>query len=73
MSHERKIDMIRVVAAIMESFVDREFGTASEQILLEKTRIRLTVRWRNAVDSPSHIIPTFNDAADEDAARKSTA
>ena len=71
MSYERKIEMIRVVAAIMESFVDRAFGTAPEQILLGTSFAFSTLPRPNALDSTDHLLTTFADAAHGDAARKS--
>ena len=71
MAEERKLDLIRVVAAIMESFVDRAFGVAPEQILLGTSVVRLAFGTSNALDSTHHINSTFNDAANKGAVEES--
>jgi hypothetical protein len=71
LSDEDQLRFMEQLWTIMESFVDRAFGESAEQILLGIDGDRITSGVRGALDSELQIHPTFNDAAQEDAARKS--
>lgn len=71
LSEEDQLRFMEQLWAIMESFVDRAFGESPEQILLGIDGDRITSAIPDAIDSQPHIHSTFNDAAREDAARKS--
>ncbi|MEJ7934697.1 hypothetical protein WG907_10560 [Sphingobium sp. AN558] len=71
LSEAEKLRFMEQVWAIMESFVDRDFGESPEQILLGIDGDRITTGIPDTLDSGLHIHSTFNDAAQEDAARKS--
>lgn len=69
--HDRKVAMMEQVSLILQSFVDRAWGVAPEQILLGTNRDRIPAHRTDALDSKTILTPTFNDAADENAAGKS--
>lgn len=71
LSDDEKLRFMEQLWGIMESFVDRDFGESPEQILLGIDGDRITILIPDALDSDHHIHSTFNDAAQEDAARKS--
>jgi len=71
LSDEDQLRFMEQTWAIMESFVDRAFGESPQQILLGIDGDRITTGLSDALDSSLHIHSTFNDAAREDAARKS--
>lgn len=71
MSEDRKIELIEVVAAIMQSCVDRAFGRAPEQILLGIDRENSGARVEAGLASRTSITSPFNDAGSEGLARKS--
>ena len=71
MPESAKIEMIGVIAAIMQNFVDRAFGDAPEQILLGIDRKAVTPRSADALDLTGIITSTFKDAGAGRSAGKS--
>lgn len=69
-SADRKAELIRIVWTMMQSFVDRAFGDAPEQILLGKTPERITACGPDALDSGLSLTPIYNAAAGEPGKRK---
>ena len=67
MSQEQKIEYVRAIIVIMQSFVDRAFGDAPEQILLGTSQMRGINRAVDSLDSKD-TTPQFNDAANGKAA-----
>lgn len=71
LSDTAKIDMLTVLGTIMQSFVDRAFGDAPEQILLGTTRNPDRAPPAGAIESSYLLTSTFNDASRETLAGKS--
>lgn len=67
---DRKNELIRIVWTMMQSFVDRAFGDAPEQILLGKSRERPTACGPDRIGLGLKLTPTYNAAAVEPPARK---
>lgn len=71
MDQAAKLDLIHVVASVMESFVDRAWGHAPEQILLGIDRETSGAGVGQTLDSNRTITSTFDDASFGALARKS--
>ena len=69
-SDEAKVHLIEQMWRIAMSCVDRAWGDAPEQISLGINGTKCPARLHDRLDSMAQLTPTFNDAADEDAARK---
>ena len=70
LSDARKAELICIVWTMMQSFVDRAFGDAPEQICLGKSRERLTATAPDALGSGLILRVTYNQAAEGLPARK---
>lgn len=68
LTEDQKIELLRQVWTIMESFVDRAFGSSSEQILLGTVAENDTRCDHDSVDSRDTFTNEFNIAAGKDAA-----
>ena len=68
MSDAQKMDYVEAVIRIMQSFVDRAFGDAPEQVLLGTSADNGIFRALDSVEFSCAITPTYNDAATVDAA-----
>ncbi len=66
MAEADKIELIHIISAMMQSFVDRAFGESPEQTLLGKDDLSSTGSGEVAVES-TEISRIFNDVADGDA------
>ena len=62
---ERKVELIRIVWTMMQSFVDRAFGDAPEQNILGKTREPITACPPDGLGSGLTLTPPFNETAGE--------
>jgi hypothetical protein len=68
MSDAQKLDYVQAIIRIMQSFVDRAFGDAPEQVLLGTSVDSGIFHASDSVEFSSAITTTFNDAATGDAA-----
>lgn len=68
MSEAQKIDYVQAIIRIMQSFVDRAFGDAPEQVLLGTSADNGIIHAMDSVESLNLITPTYNDAATRNAA-----
>lgn len=75
MTEAQKLDFMRSVRGIMESFVDRAFGDAPEQaalasIVQQQNEDRHPVLETNKLDCLPNTFTEFNNVARDEAARK---
>lgn len=68
MSEAQKIDYVRAIILVMQSFVDRAFGDAPEQILLGTSKSNGINHAPDSLESTGEAKLLFNDAADQRAA-----
>lgn len=68
MSDAQKLDYVQAIIRIMQSFVDRAFGDAPEQVLLGTSADNGIIQASDSVEFTGAITPTYNDAATGDAA-----
>lgn len=67
-----KVRFIEQMWRVAVSCVDRAWGEAPEQILLGIDGTKCPAREHDRLDSVDHLTSTYNDAADEGTARKTT-